>query len=278
MAVAGVEIWGVLNVTPDSFYDGGVHARTDEAIAAGLRMVGEGADVIDVGGESTRPAGRTYGAGYEPVSAEEELARVLPVVRALAAHGVRVSIDTTKATVADACLAAGAVIVNDVSCAADPALAASAARASARYVVMHRRGGGEVPADDGEPATAIIARVVDELGRAARRVIECGVARDAVWVDPGIGFSKPARHSMVLLGAMGALGALGHRVLVGASRKSFIAAAHDAPAERRLGGTVAACLAAARAGAHALRVHDVEVVVQALAVANAIEREAGRAR
>ncbi|MCC7534682.1 MAG: dihydropteroate synthase [Deltaproteobacteria bacterium] len=275
MAVGGIEVWGVLNVTPDSFYDGGVYAVGDAAISAGARMAGEGADVIDVGGESTRPAGKTYGTGFSGVAVDEELARVVGVVRALASRGLRVSIDTTKAAVAEACLDAGARIVNDVSCAADPALARAAAAAGAEYVVMHRRGSGEVPRDAGEPRDEIVERVVMELRRAAGRVVEAGVAPERIWVDPGIGFSKPPRHSMVLIGAVGALRALGYRVLVGASRKSFIGSVHDAPVERRLGGTLAAVLAAAAAGASALRVHDVEPTVQALAVRDAIARASG---
>lgn len=266
-----VEVWGVLNVTPDSFSDGGRWLDPRRAIAHGVALVAAGADVIDVGGESSRPRGRAYGPGFQDVTAEEEEARVVPVIHALVRrHGARVSIDTTKPSVARAALDAGATIVNDVSCASNPALAAVAVRAGAEYVVMHRRGRGSVA--DAEPYyDGVVREVTDELLAAVRRVSAAGLAPERIWIDPGVGFSKSADDSLAVLSGLASLSATGFRVIVGPSRKSFIAAVQDAPIERRIGGTIAACLAAAARGASAVRVHDVEEVVQALRVAEAIE-------
>jgi len=231
--------------------------------------------VLDVGGESTRPRGVTYGAGFVPVTLEEELRRVVPVVERLAAEGVRVSVDTTKAAVARAALAAGARIVNDVSCGRDAALLRVAAEASAELVLMHSRGSGEVSS-----ATASYVDVVDEvlaeLGAATERAVAAGVERARIWIDPGLGFAKTAAQSLALLARTDALVATGQRVLIGASRKSFLAeAAPDAdgarpPPTERLAATAVAVAHAARAGAHAVRVHDVREMRQALLLAEAL--------
>jgi dihydropteroate synthase len=265
----------VLNVTPDSFSDGGRHDDATRALEHAARMVAEGADVIDVGGESSRPPGLTYGAGAERVSVEEELRRVVPVVSALAGRGVRVSVDTVKPEVARAALRAGAEIVNDVSCGADLALLDAVAEAGAELVLMHTRDGGRVDAS----TTAyedLVAEVVAELEAAIARALERGVERARVWIDPGLGFAKTAEQSLELLGNLDSLVARGYPVLVGASRKSFIArtvatAGVSGPApDERLGGSIACVAAAALAGAAAVRVHDVGESVQAARIASAL--------
>ena len=276
------ELWGVLNVTPDSFSDGGQYLDPAAAIAHGRRLLGEGAHVLDIGGESSRPAGRTYGDGFEPVSVEEEARRVLPVIEALRAEGARISIDTVKVEVAEAALVAGASIVNDVRCAEDPALAAAAAKAGADYVIMHNRGRGEVRSPNTDYGD-LIADVVRELCAAAERVERAGVPRASVWLDPGLGFAKTAAQSAELLSSLGRFRKTGYRVLVGPSRKSFIAELAPNPggerpsAEDRLGGTAAAVAVCAAAGVDAIRVHDVHVMRQVVAVANALSSRRGEA-
>jgi len=271
----------VLNVTPDSFSDGGRFVSLDAALSQARTLLREGADVVDVGGESSRPAGKTYGDGAGAVTAEEELRRVLPVVEALAAEKAVVSVDTVKPEVARATLQAGASIVNDVSCGASDALLTVAAEAGAQLVLMHTRGRGEVA----PPHTTygdLVAEVLGELMTAVARAESLGVRRERIWIDPGIGFAKTAEQSVALLARTDAFvraASGGMRVLVGPSRKSFIAeTARDASGERpapdaRLGGTLAAVTAAALAGAHAVRVHDVFAARQAVRVADAL-REA----
>ena len=270
------ELWGVLNVTPDSFSDGGRYLDPRAAIEHGLRLAEEGAHVLDVGGESSRPAGHTYGRGFEPVSVTEEIGRVVPVIEALSAQpGIRVSVDTVKPEVAVAALQAGATIVNDVQCAADPALARAAAEAGAEYVVMHNRGRGEVS----PPNTAyadLVSDVIGELLAAAERAQSAGVPRASVWIDPGLGFAKTARQSAELLSSLGRFRKTGYRILVGPSRKSFIAelapypSGARPPAGDRLGGTAAAVAMCVVGGADAVRVHDVAMMRQAAAIAEAL--------
>ncbi len=252
---------GVLNVTPDSFSDGGRWLDADAAVAHGLRMVAEGADVVDVGGESTRP-------GADPVPVDEELRRVLPVVQELAPH-VRVSIDTRKAEVAEAALEAGATLVNDVSA----SLAPVARAAGAGWVAMHMQ--GDPRTMQHAPAYAdVVTEVRDFL---VDRASTAGV--DEVWVDPGIGFGKTAEHNLALLRGLPELARLGYPVLVGASRKHFIGlltreGAADVPSPQdRLEGTLAAHLAARERGASIIRAHDVRAHRRAFAVADAIRGE-----
>jgi dihydropteroate synthase len=267
------ELWGVINVTRDSFSDGGRYLDPDAAVEHGLALLAEGADVLDVGGESSRPAGKTYGEGFRSISAEEEMRRVLPVVAALSGrHGARVSIDTVKPEVARAALRAGASILNDVRCAEDPGLAEAAAASGADYVIMHNRGRGEVrpPNTDYED---VVEDVLRELLAAAARVERAGVPRSSVWLDPGFGFAKTTRQSVELLTSLGRFKKNGYRVLVGPSRKSFIAELAPNPggelprADDRLGGTAAAVAKCVAAGADAVRVHDVGVMRQAALVA-----------
>lgn len=269
-------IWGVVNVTPDSFSDGGQYFDCDAAVARGRALLAQGADVLDVGGESSRPAGQTYGDGFSRVPADEEAARVVPVVRRLAGEGARVSIDTVKPAVAAQALGAGAVIVNDVSCARDGELARVAADAGADYVVMHNRGNGEV-ASPNTDYDDVVTDVLRELAAAAERVQAAGVPKGKVWIDPGIGFAKNAEQSAALLGALDRFVSSGHKVLVGPSRKAFIGALTARPDGEqpgptdRIGGTAAAVTAAALAGCHAVRVHDVGIMHQAVRVAEALE-------
>ena len=273
------ELWGVLNVTPDSFSDGGLYLTADRAVARAHEMVREGAAVIDVGGESSRPAGRTYGQGADAIPLEEELRRVVPVVERLAREGVRVSVDTVKADVAQACLDAGAQIVNDVSSGRSEALLATVGKYEVDLVLMHNRGRGEVDARNTTYGD-VVETVLDELMGAVERAVALGVARERIWIDPGIGFAKTAAQSVSLLARTADFVATGHRVLVGPSRKSFIAEVARAPdgtrptPEGRMGGTAAAVTAAVLGGAHALRVHDVATMHQAVAVADAIARGA----
>lgn len=273
------EVWGILNVTPDSFSDGGHYfvGRSDEvdrahpAVRRALEMREQGADVIDVGGASSRPPGQTYGLGASEVSVEEELNRVVPVVAALRREKIRVSVDTTKAEVAEAALRAGASIVNDVSMGRSAALLAAVARHGGDLVLMHTRENGRV---EGSTYGRLVEDVITELESAILRAVSMGVPASAIWVDPGIGFAKTARQSAELLGAIAALKSLNHRVLVGASRKSWIAKLApgiDEPSPmQRLGGSLAAATTVALDGADAVRVHDVAESKQAVMIALAI--------
>lgn len=275
------QVWAVLNVTPDSFSDGGEAVTLEAALGKAKRLLAEGADVIDVGGASSRPPGATYGAGAAQVSVEEETARVVPVVRALVRElGARVSVDTTQAAVARAAIEAGAAIVNDVSNGSSEALLEVVAGTSAELVLMHNRGDGRV-AGENIAYASVIDDVLSELSAAAVRASCAGVPFKRVWVDPGIGFAKTAEQSLQVLAAIPRFMRLGYRVLAGPSRKSFIAAIErsrdipeSTPAER-IGGTAAAVAAAVLAGAHAVRVHDVKEMRQAVILTEAL-REASK--
>jgi dihydropteroate synthase len=273
-------VWGVLNVTPDSFSDGGAYLAHGQALAAGLAMADAGAHVIDVGGESTRPSGKTYGEGPRGVTLEEELARVLPVVRGLCERGVAVSIDTTKAEVARQACELGARYVNDVSCGRSDELLARVAEAGAELVLMHNRGQGERSGENVRYVDVVV-EVRDELLQALSRALSAGVARERIWLDPGIGFAKTARQSIALLARTDVFVATGQRVLVGPSRKSFIAeVAKDPggappPALARLGGTAATVATAVLLGAHAVRVHDVAEMRQAALLGHALREARG---
>jgi dihydropteroate synthase len=254
-------VMAVLNVTPDSFSDGGRHA---DPVAAGLAMAADGADIIDVGGESTRP-------GAAPVPPDQEQARILPVIRALAAHGILVSVDTRNAATMRAAHAAGAAIVNDVSgLAHDPAAAATVAGLGCPVVLMHMRG---TPADMTRRAqyADVIAEVTAELAARRDAALTAGIRPEAIALDPGIGFAKRAEHSIALLRGLRHLARLGHPLLVGVSRKSFIGTlSQETQPDRRLGGSLAAGLFAVAQGAAILRVHDVRETEQALRVWQAL--------
>jgi len=277
------ELWGVLNVTPDSFSDGGQYLEPRAAVDHGRRLLEEGADVLDIGGESSRPAGRTYGEGFERVPVSEEISRVVPVIEELVRElGARVSIDTVKPEVAAAALAAGATIVNDVRCAEDPALAEAASAGGADYVIMHNRGRGEVRSPNTDYGD-IVQDVLGELLAAAERVERAGVPRGSVWLDPGLGFAKTAAQSAALLSSLGRFRKTGYRVLVGPSRKSFIAelapnrGGERPPADQRLGGTAAAVAICVAAGVDAVRVHDVFAMHQLIRFSEALRDSGGGA-
>jgi len=267
----GPFVMGIVNATPDSFSDGGLFLDAGAAIAQALRLADEGADLVDVGGESTRP-------GAAPVPDDEELGRVVPVIAALRARAfpLPISIDTRKAAVARAALDAGADLVNDVSGLADPSLARVVAEAGAPIVLMHSRG---TPEDMQRRAVYgdVVQEVAAELEQALGRAAAAGIPRERTILDPGLGFAKTAEHNLVLLARLGELRALGRPILVGPSRKSFIGriAGSAAPGDR-LPGTLAAVTAAVVAGAELVRVHDVAAARQAALVAAAI-RDAARA-
>ena len=261
---------GVVNATPDSFYEPGRSETHAAALARVDRLLAEGADLVDVGGESSRP-------GASPVTEEEQLARIEPVVvHAVATRRVRVSVDTTSPKVAERMLGIGAALVNDVSCLADVDLARVTARANATLVLMHTRGSlgamsgfSEYPDDAYEDVLVDVRR---EWCAARDRAVAAGLPRERIWFDPGIGFGKNARQSFELLRRLNELSDLGAPILVGPSRKSFIRAVDDVGPEERLGGTIAACLWCAARGVNALRVHDVRAVRQALSVDEALGR------
>jgi dihydropteroate synthase len=258
-------VMGILNVTPDSFADGGQHLDVDRAVAAGLRMAAEGADVIDIGGESTRP-------GADPLPAAEEMCRVLPVVERLAAEtSVPLSIDTYKAVVAREAVARGAAIVNDISgLQYDPDLGRVAAEAGVGIVLMHTRGRSRDMYERAvyEDAASDVAA---ELAEAVTRAERAGVARDAIIVDPGLGFAKRAEHSFDVLAKLDRIAALGRPILCGASRKSFLKAAlGDRPPDEREWGTAAAVAASILFGAHIVRVHNVRAMADVARVADRI--------
>jgi dihydropteroate synthase len=267
---AGPFLMGVVNVTPDSFSDGGRFLDPDAAVAHALRLVSEGADLLDLGGESTRP-------GAQEVPPEEEAARVVPVIERLRRAGCQtpISVDTRKAGVARAALAAGADLVNDVSALADPAMAELVAARGVPVVLMHTRG---TPADMARHAVYddVVGEVERELLAALARAVKAGVREEQVVLDPGIGFAKEARHSLALLAALPALRRhLGRPLLVGPSRKSFIGQVTGAPAAERLPGTLAAVTVCVLAGVELLRVHDVGAARQAALVAAAIRDASG---
>jgi dihydropteroate synthase len=261
-------LMGVVNVTPDSFSDGGSFSETSRAIAHAELLIEEGADILDIGGESTRP-------GALPVSVEEEQRRVLPVVRAIAREAIRqgrhVSVDTRHPSTMAAAIEAGATMINDVTALASRESRKIVAQAGVPVFLMHMQGNPQTmqvnPSYDD-----VVSDVSNELRAARDRAVADGIDPDLIWLDPGIGFGKTLAHNLALLDATPRLRALGHRVLIGASRKGFIARVdRDGPANERIGGSIAAAISAAARGADALRVHDVRETRQALAVWSAIE-------
>jgi dihydropteroate synthase len=255
---------GVVNITPDSFSDGGRFLGAADALAQGRRLAADGAAIIDVGGESTRP-------GADPVSASVELERVLPVIESLAADGIAVSIDTSKAEVARAALAAGAVLVNDVTALrGDPAMAGVVAAAGADVCLMHMLGEPRTMQDDPR-YDDVVGEVEAFLAERAEVAVAAGIPRDRIALDPGIGFGKTLAHNLALLRALPRLSALGP-LLLGVSRKRFLGALTGRElASDRVAASVAAALYCYRGGAHLLRVHDVRATADALAVERALE-------
>jgi dihydropteroate synthase len=257
------KLMGVVNVTPDSFSDGGRYLDPEAAIAHGRELAAAGAEILDVGGESTRP-------GAAAVGAEEELRRVVPVIGGLAELDCRISVDTSKASVAEAALNAGAEIVNDVTALrGDPAMAALCAERDATVVLMHMLGDPRTMQDDPRYED-VVAAVKAFLAQRLEAATAAGIDEERIWLDPGIGFGKTREHNMELLRRLGELRDLGRPLLIGTSRKSFIGRVDGSAADERLGGTIASSIIAAAAGAEILRVHDVAEMRQALAVATAI--------
>jgi dihydropteroate synthase len=255
-------VMGVLNVTPDSFSDGGRFLASGAAIAHAAGMAKDGADILDIGAESTRPYG-----GAKPVEAEEEIARLAPVLPEVVEIGAPVSIDTTKAKVASFALERGVAIVNDVwGLQRDADMARVVAEHGATVVIVHNR-------ERADPAIDIMADIADFFSRSLDIAGAAGIAPTHIILDPGIGFGKAPAQSVTALARLGELHRFGLPLLVGASRKRFIDSLSPAPPEKRLGGSIAAHLAVAAAGAAIVRVHDVAETVQALKVAKAI-REA----
>lgn len=260
-------VMGILNVTPDSFSDGGMHDTVEAGLAQAMKLIGDGADILDIGGESTRP-------GAEPVEVHEEIARTAPVIAAVHArwHGP-ISIDTMKPETARAAVAAGATIWNDVTALTFARDAAEvAAELGCEVVLMHML--GEPRSMQVEPRyDDVLAEVVDYLARRAEAAMAAGVARTRITLDPGIGFGKTIEHNLALIANLDRLGALGFPVLLGASRKRMIRNIDPSATDAgdRLGGSLALALEGARRGAAVIRVHDVRETVQALAVQAAVE-------
>ncbi|MER6309032.1 dihydropteroate synthase [Streptomyces sp. NPDC001739] len=281
--VAGLPDWdrcavmGVVNVTPDSFSDGGEWFDTELAVKHGLDLVAQGADLVDVGGESTRP-------GAARVDEAEELRRVVPVVRELSAAGAVVSVDTMRASVAEQAVQAGARLVNDVSGgAADPAMVPVVAAHHVPFVVMHWRG-QSIDMNNRAVYGDVVAEVVDELGKAMERAVAGGIDPDRIVIDPGLGFAKQAEHDLALIARLERLRALGRPLLVAASRKRFLGrvlagdeGAAPPPARERDAATAAVSAMVAREGAWAVRVHEVRASADAVRVARAVEGAAAPA-
>ena len=263
---------GILNVTPDSFSDGGLYPTTERAVARAEEMVREGADFIDVGGESTRPAG-PYGEGAQAVSTDEEIQRTVPVIEKLAERvDVAISIDTTKAEVARRAVQAGAALVNDISALRfDPAMGETVAAAGVPLVLMHMKGTPKTMQQN-PTYRDLIGEIKGFLLERASAARDAGIAPEQIVIDPGLGFGKQIRHNFEIVARLSEFGALGYPLLVGPSRKGFVGAALKLPPEERLEGTLAALALCVAGGAHILRVHDVGAAVRALAVADAVVR------
>jgi dihydropteroate synthase len=264
-------VMGIVNVTPDSFSDGGRHDTVEAAVAHGLALLAEGADILDIGGESTRP-------GAAPVSEAEELDRVIPVIEALRGRSpAPISIDTMKPAVARAAVTAGATIWNDVAALREPGAVETAAELGCQVVLMHMLGEPRTMQDDPR-YDDVVAEVESFLLARAEAAMAAGVARERIWLDPGIGFGKTLDHNLTLIAGLPRLVASGFPILLGASRKRFIAAIDPmaGQADQRLGGSIAIALEGARAGVAAVRVHDVRQTVQALAVQAALASASDR--
>jgi dihydropteroate synthase len=258
-------VMGIVNVTPDSFSDGGLFLDADAAVAHGRELLAEGADILDIGGESTRP-------GADPVSADEETRRVVPVIEALAEDGARVSVDTTKAKVAKAALTAGASIVNDVSALRfDPELASVTAQAGATCVLMHMLGEPRTMQNDPR-YDEVVSDVKRFLEERLAYAVKQGIAEEQIWLDPGIGFGKTLENNLELIARLDEIVAIGRPVVFGASRKSFLEKLTGRLVDERLAGTIAANIIAHERGARVFRVHDVAATVDALKLAAATVR------
>jgi dihydropteroate synthase len=266
-------IMGVLNVTPDSFSDGGQFQTVDVALAQAVNMVAAGVDILDIGGESTKP-------GATPVDEQTELARVIPVIEAIRQHPktreIPISIDTTKAAVAEAAIQAGADIVNDVSGGKfDPQMLSTVGRMDVPYILMHMRG-TPTTMQQMTDYVDIVGEILEYFETQIDRAVACGIDRSKIIIDPGIGFAKTSQQSIELMRQLDKFQQLGLPLLVGVSRKSFIGKILDQPdPDRRLWGTAAACCAAIDRGVDILRVHDVAEIVDVSRVADVLLRQPG---
>lgn len=259
---------GILNVTPDSFFDGGRHSGASASCARVDALLAEGADLIDIGGESTRP-------GAPAVPPALQIERIEPALRHAVARGATVSVDTASPEVAAHALQLGAQIINDVSCLANPALARVAAAHQATLILMHSRGSmTDMPGFSQYPEDGY-GDVVEDVRREWRqgrdRALAAGIPRDKIWFDPGLGFNKNAKQSLALLARLDEFSSEGVPIVVGASRKSFIANVDGSSPADRLGGSIAACLLATKLGVSVLRVHDVQITRQALLLTAAVD-------
>ncbi len=261
-----VLVMGILNVTPDSFSDGGLFQDVETAVAHGLHLARTDADIIDIGGESTRP-------GSQPVAPAEQVRRIVPVIKRLAGEcRAAISVDTQSAEVAEAALDAGAHVVNDISALRhDPRMAALVAASGAGVVLMHMLGSPTTMQDTPRYGD-VVAEVRDFLAERAGFALSAGINRDRLVIDPGIGFGKTLAHNLALLRHVGRLAELGYPVMVGPSRKRFIGELSGSPVNERLAGTLSACVMAVAAGASLVRVHNPGPVRQAIKVAQAITR------
>lgn len=258
-------VMGILNVTPDSFSDGNGSVSLEDTLARARGMIADGADMLDIGGESTRP-------GADPVSEQEELERVIPVIEALRDSGIPLSVDTFKPEVMRRAIEAGADMINDIRALQAPGAIEAVAESNCGLCIMHMQ--GEPRTMQAEPRyDDVVREVAGFLAARAEAAMAAGVGREKIWLDPGVGFGKHmTRHNLPLMGRLSEIVALGFPVLLGASRKSFISALDPAARrpDERLGGSLAAAIAGAASGAAAVRVHDVRETVQALKVWNAI--------
>ena len=263
-------IMGILNVTPDSFADGGRHLSPDAGLAHAERMAEAGADILDIGGESTRPAG-PYGEGAQPISDEEEIRRTAPVIEKIAARvDLPISIDTTKAEVARQALKAGASIVNDISALRfDPRMAETVAEAGVPVILMHMQGTPKTMQKN-PTYTDLIGEIRDFLSQRRDAARSAGIAPDRIVLDPGLGFGKRIHHNFEILARLSEFHSLNCPLLVGPSRKGFVGAALGLPPPQRLEGTLAALAFCVAGGAHIVRVHDVEPAMRAIRVAEQI--------
>ncbi len=258
-------IMGVLNVTPDSFSGDGVYDDAEKAVTRAAGMIQDGADLIDIGGESTRP-------GADPVSAEEELSRVLPPLKRLLEENILVSVDTYKPEVAGRVLDLGASLINDVTGLRDPRMADLVADHGAGVVIMHMKGEPRTMQDNPSYPNGVVEEVKGFLKSQIAMAEEAGIRSDGIIIDPGMGFGKTVDHNLEILRSLGSLGELRKPVLIGPSRKSFLGKLLNVPDNRRLGGTIAAVVVSILNGADIVRVHDVPECRRAVAVADAISR------
>ena len=258
-------VMGILNITPDSFSDGGSYSSVEEALKRSREMVEEGAHIIDIGGESSRP-------GAQHVSEEEELLRVLPVIKRLVQEiDIPISIDTYKSGVAKACIEAGAHIINDISgMKGDPDMANTAARLKVPCILMHMRGTSKTMQNN-PTYDNLMGELVKELGESLEIALEAGVVKENIILDPGIGFGKTSEHNLEILKGLKKVASMGYPILVGASRKRFIGEILGATADNRLEGSLAVAAISAWEGASILRVHDVEETVKLLKVLDAVK-------